>query len=349
MKKIVSFLLICLLLAGLMSGCKHDGGGSDTVQEAKAFYDLAPDDLVAEALRRFDALDSWSYVYDTSLDYAVFDQGPGICLDSSGEFVRQPLAMHGSFSDKPAEAQNPTEYYIREVEYPAKTVMEFAMNRYAKVSGTEDQYEWNWYYGKQDKLDASDPNISMVGPVPSTHWGKGLIYPYGLTTGTVLLTIADNTWRFLSAGESFAREDREMVNDRLAVRFQGTVSGKALYHLLNQAGCFGNQFMLREEDAPVQAGLPIQIWIDVETVLPLRIKLDFTGLMQEELATDSFREYTCRMLSQLPGEARSYEELLAQWDEKVSFHHGSVQIDLTPEPVEIVIPEDVAEHMELGH
>lgn len=350
MKRYLSMILVCLLLAGLLSGCKHDGGGAPgTVQEAKAFYDLAPDDLVAEALRRFDALDSWSYTYDTALDYQIFDEGPKTVLKSSGEFNKQPMTMHGRFSSRPEEEETPLEYYILEKNYPVKTVLQIARHAYARVNLRSEEKEWKWSYGKKDKRDPSDPNLSMIEPIPSARWGKGLIYPYGGGVGTELLNIADNIWRFLSAGENYKREDRETVNGRLAVRFQGTVSGEALYHLLSAAGCFGNQLMLREEDAPIQAGLPIQIWVDVETVLPLRIELDFTGLMQEELATDSFREYNCRLLSQLPGEARSYEELLAQWDEKVSFHHGSVQIDLTPEPVEIVIPEDVAEHMELGH
>ena len=351
MKKVVSFLLICLMAAGLLSGCKHDGGGTPgTVQEAKAFYDLAPDDLVAEALRRFDALESWSYQYDTTVDYSFFGKGPNVVLLSSGDFARQPLTMHGSFSVRPEEAQSPTEYYIREVDASDSTVLEFAMRRSVPSGTTADADDPDWLFGKWSKRDpSSDPRLSQEPPLPSAWLGKDLVRPYDNRTGTELLAAADNIWRFLAAGEHFQREDRETVNGRLAVRFSGTVSGEALYHLLNYSGVLGSGvFYLHRDDTPVQAGIPITLWIDADTVLPLRIEADFSDLMKQELNVTSVREECIHALLSMPGETRSLEEMLAQWDAQVRYSHGSVRIDLKPEPCEIVIPEKLSAGMTAG-
>lgn len=350
MKRIISFILIFLMAAGLLSGCKRDGGGAPgTVQEAKAFYDLAPDDLIAEALRRFDALESWSYQYNTSVDYSFFGKGPNALLLSSGAFAKQPLTMHGSYSVRPEEAQSQTEYYLREVDTSDNPVLEFALYRSVPSSTTADADDPDWMFGKQAKMDpSSDPRLSGSFPLPSAWLGKGLSIPYAGRPGTELLEVADTIWRFLSAGEHFQREDRETVNGRLAVRFSGTVSGEALNHLLDNSGILGSWFHLRWDDPPVQAGIPITLWIDVDTVLPLRIELDCSDLMQQELAFAPIRERNIRQLQMMPGDNPSSEELLAQWDEQVRFSHGSVRIDLKPEPCEIVIPEALSSRMTAG-
>ena len=138
------------------------------------------------------------------------------------------------------------------------------------------------------------------------------------------------------------------MNGRLAVRFSGTVSGEALNHLLYNSGILGSWFLLRWDDPPVQAGIPITLWIDADTVLPLRIEADFSDLMKQELNITSVRENCIHVLLSWPGETRSLEEMLAQWDGQVRYSHGSVRIDLKPEPCEIVIPEPLSSHMTAG-
>lgn len=327
-KKLLVFLAAFLLLG--LGGCMRDGGGAQGVyQEAGAFYELSADDLVKEALRRFDALEGWSFSVATSLDCEFMGNGPNAVYQASGALIKADLTTHGSVSYRPDSAEHPTELYTRMTEDGGEELLEYAMHIYRR---TQEDGAWEWTFGRTRMHgDAAEGE-----QLPSPSAGFGFVQRLSVQRGADLLYFADNVGRALSAGRDFRRMENGSVNGRRAVRFEGTVSGEALVQLLGctqLAGCF---YMLEADDAPIREGMPISLWIDAETVLPLRIELDAAELMQREL-----REPALQMRLLHLSDPEKLEEQAKYWDSVAGYRQGSQRIDLTPELPVIGIPAEI--------
>ena len=331
MRRRIVLLVAAALLLGLLSGCKQDGGGAPGVyQEAEAFYKLSADDLVAEAIRRFDALEGWSFSVATTMDSGFFyGNEPQVAYQATGALIKASLTTHGSVSYRPAIEEYPTEVYTRSGVDGEEELLEFAMHLYSK---RDEVGEWNWMFGKNSLLsEATEDDL-----LPSPQAGYGFVQRLPVhARGRDILYFADNIGRAFSAGRDFHRMESGSVNGRRAVRFEGTVSGEALEHLLGYTGLAGN-FFVEADDAPSREGMPISLWIDAETVLPLRIELDATELMQREIQEPALK---ARMMHETDPD--KLEKLTEYWDTIAVYLQGSQRIDITPELPVIEIPAEI--------
>lgn len=324
MKRILSLLLAALLLASL-SGCLYDGPPAPGVEaEAGAFYNLAPDDLVAEALRRFDALKSWSWRYTTQADCECFDIDQDV-WNGTGETDKSGnLLMHGSLVCW--QGMEPQEFYNQ----VSDGTITWANYQHSTRTGDPA-----WAYGCK-AADGETPE----GSLPSPRWGYGLCAAHRTGMG-YLLNVYDNIGRLLTAGTDFRRGEKETVNGRSAVCFTGTVSGEALVFILGHAARIWID--AKEEDAPVQQGVPIRIWIDSQDVVPLRIEMDFTDFVRQE--AELKKESIVRSAAMKPNFTMDVDEALAAWDETVHIDCVKLTVEIDPTPVTINVPDEIAQGM----
>lgn len=356
--RLMRTVTLCFLVCLLVAGCAKQPGPADSESElssaaadvetapetssaeAEPFAGIPDDKVISDAVTAFLALNSWSFRYDTQLEFAYDGYEwfyPKYRLKTEGELIWLPeTVIHGIYTYNLHLAPDPIECYLRQSD--AEVEGRLLEARYYRSPRTG---EFGWVYGPRDKQpEFQTPPLSM----PSARWGYG--YGSAYYASDIMLAVVDNIGRALTAGEGYARQKTGEQNGRAAVCFEGKVSGENLVYLLENY-CIQGEFCLDEDDQPIRDGVAIRIWIDAERCLPLRFELDFTDLMQQELALEKNRENTIAAVLSKPGLSDiDPTEMLAQWDDRFSFDIAIVTIDLTPEPCEITIPEDVAKEMQ---
>lgn len=89
---------------------------------------------------------------------------------------------------------------------------------------------------------------------------------------------------YLKSAESFKENGTETINGSAATRYDGVISKEALEEVLASSGMMDylDQMGMDETSAMLQNmdDLPISIWVDDESLLPVKYEMDMSAMMQ---------------------------------------------------------------------
>ena len=92
---------------------------------------------------------------------------------------------------------------------------------------------------------------------------------------------------YLGSINSFKEVGTEQVNGKDAVKYEGTISNEELSEVMETAGTADSLTQLGITEDQVVAmyselgDLPVQVWIETESGLPVKYEMDMTDMMQK--------------------------------------------------------------------
>lgn len=247
-KKLLLLCAIAMLSLAALAGC-----GNDKEEATEA---TAEENLVTQAITNSQKVQSVTYdmTMDMAMDFTVGEETQAINMTTNGsiEYLNDPMSMSMNMNMDMGEA------------------------------GTMDSAS----YG-----EIVDGNFVLYTSVED-QWIKQ-------TVGTAQEMEQYNSAKamevYLESMKDFTDEGVEDVNGSKATKFTGTISGDDLQAVMDSMAGMGDQMAaLGLEDESLASlyadsgDLTISIWIDNQTVLPVKYEMDMTAMMQnimEKLST----------------------------------------------------------------
>lgn len=247
-KKLLLLCAIAMLSLAALAGC-----GNDKEEATEA---TAEENLVTQAITNSQKVQSVTYdmTMDMAMDFTVGEETQAINMTTNGsiEYLNDPMSMSMNMNMDMGEA------------------------------GTMDSAS----YG-----EIVDGNFVLYTSVED-QWIKQ-------TVGTAQEMEQYNSAKamevYLESMKDFTDEGVENVNGSKATKFTGTISGDDLQAVMDSMAGMGDQMAaLGLEDESLASlyadsgDLTISIWIDNQTVLPVKYEMDMTAMMQnimEKLST----------------------------------------------------------------
>ena len=307
---------------------------SSDPSEAPEFSTLPGDELVAQSLARFDALQAWSFRIQSDIEWRVGTQESGPFY-AEGEISFSPLVCHAKYilGAVPADGQE-NEDYTRASEDGDRLEV-----YYNQVSSRDSVRRWNQLF-------------APLGRLPNDFSALGLKYGYGFTDTYLIgnksgsASLADFIYSWLHCGSGYTRRAAVTVNGRPAVCFFGKCQGEDLANLRKPSALspfFPNPSdnMAYYTDPIWSSQIPLKLWIDAETLLPLRMELDFTkfGKWGIENCSSAVFQSLLQNTSDL-----SPDEIYAQYGSLVYYNRGVLTLDLFPSTGPVAFPEALPEN-----
>lgn len=335
-----------LLLRGAQKGSSTPTGPSQPAlessvpadsldpSEAPEFSTLPGDELVAQSLARFDALQAWSFRIQSDIEWRVGTQESGPFY-AEGEISFSPLVCHAKYilGTVPADGQE-NEDYTRASEDGDRLEV-----YYNQVSSRDSVRRWNQLF-------------APLGRLPNDFSALGLKYGYGFTDTYLIgnksgsASLADFIYSWLHCGSGYTRRAAVTVNGRPAVCFFGKCQGEDLANLRKPSALspfFPNPSdnMAYYTDPIWSSQIPLKLWIDAETLLPLRMELDFTKFGKWGLENCSPAVFQSLLQN---SSGLSPDEIYTQYGSLVYYNRGVLTLDLFPSTGPVAFPETLPEN-----
>lgn len=132
--------------------------------------------------------------------------------------------------------------------------------------------------------EQADQNYTMYMSPDGTNWVKQTMTDMANMEQYDAQASMD---MYLSSSESFKEAGTEKINGSDATKYEGIISQDAMNEVMSASGAADSlaQFGISEEDAAALyqdlGELPIAIWIDNESSLPVKYEMDMTAVMQK--------------------------------------------------------------------
>lgn len=145
--------------------------------------------------------------------------------------------------------------------------------------------------GAQGKMDMlmyaakeGDDFVMYMSPDNGANWGKQVMAD---AAQLEQYNAQDSMSLYLDSIDSFKEAGTEQINGSDAVRYDGVISNDAMNEVMEASGAAQQltQYGITEEQAAEMykdlGELPISIWIDKESSLPVKYEMDMTAMMQK--------------------------------------------------------------------
>ncbi len=285
--KVLALSVLTLALAVFLGAC----GSSDNAAETETNANVA--DVMQAAQEKLDSVSSMSYNIKRSID---FNDDSKVTMRADGDIIVNPMTMKVDVitgtEDKDDVAM---QFYAVEEngKYTIYTVLDdddTGKMSWSKSVDMDMGMGMKMSWGKTVNMDdMDDMDMDMDMDYMDDYMGMDTLKEY---------QAKDNMNIYLNAIDSFEEAGIEKVHDSEATRYDGIITNDSLYEVMADSGMWSGLSYDEAEmkDMCSQLGdLPISIWIDNESGMPVQCHMDTTKVIQmvsDMTSTDEDADFT---------------------------------------------------------
>lgn len=175
-----------------------------------------------------------------TMNMPSLEQSAEMTMSTSIDSTNEPMMVRGESTTTLMGMSIPVEYYIEQIG-----------DKYNMYISSDSGEKW------QAQLGISADEVAQYDFIDSVEF-------------------------YLECASAFEKTGEEEINGSIAVRYDGIVTGENMRKMLEVSGSMDqmNELVGEGGELPELGEMPMSIWLDKKSGLPVRYDMDMTGVMQ---------------------------------------------------------------------